>query len=120
MPFTKAMLIKRTLEVLGLLGSGQSVSAEDAESIGGTISGVVAMLQVKRVISLTSELSADAFPDELLLPLATIVARHAAASFGLSGQDLAAIKLLSDDAEDDIRAMFPSERGGQPTPGTYF
>jgi len=120
MAVTKAQLFKHALHVLGVLANGQSVSAEDADTLEPIMASVVALLATKRVIALSSELAADAFPDELLLPLGVILARHAAATYGISGNDLAVIKVMSDDAEDDIRAMFPSERGAQPTPGTYF
>lgn len=120
MSFPLSLLTRRTLEVLGVLGAGQRVSPEDAETIHTITRSVIAMLEARQMISLSSELAIDAFPDELLLPLSILIAYHAAPSFGLSATELAALKFQADDAEDDIRSLTASGTGGQPTPGAYF
>ena len=120
MMVTKTQIIRRVLEILGVVGAGQTVAPEDHQSVEETLRAVIASLDSRYIVSLRSEFAADEFPDDLMLPLATIVARHAAPSFGFAGQELAALKMLADDAELEICAQLQSGRGVQPTPGTYF
>jgi len=120
MIFPVSALIKEILKILGVLGSGQQVSAEDSENIAIIIRGTAAMLEARGIISLVGELACDEIPDELLLPLARIVAYQAAAGYGVPLQELTALKIQADESEQDILSLYPSTRGEQPTPGTYF
>jgi|GEM_PF-1553324 len=120
MTFPLSLLTRRALEVLGVLGAGQSVSAEDAETIRTIATSVIAMLEARQVVSLSRELEDDAFSDELLLPLSVLIAYHSAPSFGLNATELIALKLQADDAESDISSLMVTGRGEQSTPGMYF
>ena len=120
MALTRTQIIRRVLEILGVVGAGQTVAPEDHQSVEETLRAVVASLESRHIVSLRCEFEADEFPEDMLLPLATIVARHAGPSFGFAGQELAALKMLADDAELEICSQLQSGRGVQPTPGSYF
>lgn len=120
MSLSKTQLIRRTLEILGVVGTGQSVSAEDHQCVKETLEAVIASLDRRHIVSLVSHMAADEFPDEIILPLSAIIARHAAPSFGFGGQELGALKMLADDAEQEILSLAVTERGTEPMTSSYF
>jgi len=118
--FTREQVIKKALMILGVIGAGQSVSAEEYETGDVGLRSAVALLSARRVISLEAEYEEQEFPEEIMLPLSRILAYQIAADFGMGGNDLAGIMLTAQDAETDIRAMYDTGRGVQPTPADYF
>lgn len=120
MAVSKTQIIRRVLEILGVVGTGQSISAEEYKCVLDTLEAVVASLEKRNLISFSAALSADEFPEEYALPFAAIIARHSAPSFGFGGQELAALKMMSDEAEADILATFQTERGVEPMAPHYF
>lgn len=120
MSVTKNQLIRRVLEVLGVVGAGQTVSAEESVNIEETLRAVLASLDARGIVSLLAHLEADDIPEEIVLPLSAIVARHAAASFGFGGDELAALKIMADEAEQDIMSVRQTERGVEPSYASYF
>ncbi|MEN3931408.1 hypothetical protein WJT86_10105 [Microvirga sp. W0021] len=120
MSFSKATLIEQALNNLGVLGAGQPVEAEDYAKLDRILKSTVAVLAAQKIIYLEAEYDADEFPDELLLPLAQILASNAASAYQLGGSDVMAARQIALEAEFNIRAMSETERGSQPTPALYF
>jgi len=120
MAYTKQQIAAQALRVLGVLGSGQTISAEDMETMTPIIDGTAAICESEGVCYLVPDLEADDVPAEAFLPFATVVAKWAASSYGVGGQDLAGIQMLSDVAESTLRSFQPSGRGDQPTEADYF
>ena len=120
MSVSKTQIIRRILEILGVIGAGQTVSAEESLTVEETLRAVVASLDARGIVSLFSHLEGDDFPEEIVLPLSAIAARHAATSFGFGGDELSALKMLSDDAEQEILSIRMTERGMEPSAASYF
>lgn len=113
-------IIRMALEILGVIGAGQAVEAEDHDRVLGVMSGTVATLDARHVGNFVAFFQANEIPDEFYMPVATLVARDASASYGFGGSDLMALQARGDDAEITIRAIYPSERGAQPVETEYF
>ncbi len=120
MSFTKATLIEQALNNLGVLGAGQPVAAEDFDRVERVLKSTIALLSAQKVVCLEAEYDADAFPDEVLLPLADILAANAASSYQLGGADVTAARQLAQLAEVGLRSMAETGRGEQATPASYF
>jgi len=120
MYITKAELIELALNNLCVLGTGQPVEVEDAAKMDKILRGTISILSARKVVHLRSEYDTNQIPEELLLPLARILASDAAPAYGIGGQDAMAAKQLAMDAENDIRSIFDTGRGVQPTPADYF
>jgi len=120
MGFTKNQIAAQALRVLGVLASGQTISAEDIETMTPIIDGTAAICEAESICYLVQDLEADDVPAEAYLPFSTIVAKWAASSYGVGGQDLAGIQMLSDLAETTLRSFQPTGRGDQPMEAEYF
>ncbi|MDR1828419.1 MAG: hypothetical protein LBR29_08830 [Methylobacteriaceae bacterium] len=114
MPVSTGQIIRRTLEILGVVGAGQTVSAEDDRLVRETLTAAAATLAARGIVDVEADCAADAIPDDVVLPLAAVVARWAAPAYGFGGTDLAALKMLADEAEADLRSR--PDTSGDPAP----
>ena len=113
-------VVTRALEMLGGIGAGQSVPAEDFEKVFKSLRGAVAWLNERRVVDLISAVEADEIPAQYFDPISMISAFKSAPSYGLGGEIYAGLKALSDEAERDIAQMKPYSWRKQPTTNEYF
>jgi hypothetical protein len=90
---TRDDIIRRALLMLGVLGAGQPVPAEDAEKID--LDAVAEQLAGERVIDLVQWVKAGELPLAVYMPFAGVVAAHHATSFNLPADALAALEAQS-------------------------
>lgn len=112
-------IVKATLNILGVVGAGQHISAEDAANIRSILSAVIDDLDNRNICHLRSNLDADEFDDQYLLTIPRIVAYHAAPSYGFGAERT---EFLSDmqRAETTILSTHNTTRGDQPVETFYF
>lgn len=115
MPSTKDDVTLQALRELQSVGVGQDASVEDAQAIN--LKACIAYLNGRGVADLRNEYFADAFPDDLVLPLARFCAARAAVSFGL-GLDVAVAMEAA--AERDLRALTQVPFVYSPVEADYF
>ena len=113
-------VVTRALQMLGVIGAGQPVPAEDYETVLKSLKGAVAWLNERRVVDLVSYVEANEIPAQYYDPLGMITAYKAAPSYGLGGDTLAAFKALSDGAESDMAQMKPYSWRKSPTTAEYY
>jgi len=70
----------RALQILGVVGAGQSANIEDLEAID--LVAVAASLLAERVCDLTGQVAADEIDDAFMIPFAEVAAADHAAIFG--------------------------------------
>jgi hypothetical protein len=76
---TRVDLIERAATELGALTSGQSLSDEDATTIGALLDPLTLQLSLDGIVDIGDT---DAIPSEYFLPLARLLANEASPSFG--------------------------------------
>lgn len=79
MPKTRSDLINEALDLLGVVGVGQTPSAEDRAVIDGKIEPKIAELARREVVYVPDPDSVD---DEIFDALATLIAEEAGPKFG--------------------------------------
>lgn len=110
---TRQDLIKRTLELLNVIGSGQAPDAEDVQTIDDLIDGRLKELNRSNVMYFGDY---DRFEDEFIDPLATILGDTAAPDFG---QARDAVRVST--AENRLRSMNGSDwTPATVVPSVYF
>jgi hypothetical protein len=102
MSVTEADFIRRVLEELNVLGTGQVVDSDDAAKVKARLSTTFADLSARGVVTVTDIAQAD---DALINPLVAAVAARCARAFAIAGSELAEIVALAEAAERAIRAM---------------
>ena len=78
---TRADLIERAASELGVLPAGQSLSDEDAATLGALVDPLLQQLSLDDVVEIADS---DAVPVEFFLPLARLLANEASPSFGIA------------------------------------
>lgn len=106
---TRRDLIDKALEKLGVLQSGQSPSDEDVDRMDDFVDPVIATLAANGVAYVATS---EEIPVEFYLPIASVLANAAKASFGLAGDPK--LKMEADDAEDLLREI-NRPQGSRPT-----
>lgn len=109
---TKEQLVLRALRELGVVGAGQSASAEDKQAVSDEIPAVMDDLAFRGVWVWGDP---DQIEDRAAVHLAVILANSIAPQFG-DRQDEAK-RLL---AETRLRALRAVELSGQPQTTDYF
>jgi len=110
---TRQDLIVATLKLLNAIAAGQSPEAEDVETVDDTIDGKLNELTARRIWRFADY---DEFEDELIDPLAIILANASAPAFG---QPRNPVSVLA--AEGTLREMRQSDWiPGNVTPSQYF
>lgn len=117
---TNQDVVRRALEVLGVIGSGQPTPAEDFEKVFINMQGAVSWLAERRVVDLESEIEANEIPAQFFDPLSMIVASKVAPAYGLGGEMYINLKALADQAEREIAQMRPYSWRKQPATAEYF
>jgi hypothetical protein len=79
MPKTRTDLINEALDLLGVVGSGQTPAAEDRAVIDGKIAPKLAELARREIVYVPDP---DAVDDEIFDALATLLAEEAGPKFG--------------------------------------
>lgn len=116
---TNLDMITATLNILGVVGAGQTVQAEDEAAVRDYLTAVIASLDKKSVCSLWANYHADEYPDEFYSTLPKIVANAAACHYGL-GADRQILDADAQDAIQDILSTKETERGKQPDTALYY
>ena len=110
---TRQELIEATLELLNVIAAGQSPSAEDVVKVDKTINGKLSELN-RRNIYWSAE--TDEFDEEVIDPLAIILANTNAPAFGQPRNPESVRQ-----AEDTLREFRGSDWSpNDVTPSTYF
>ena len=99
---TREDLIRRSLREIGVLASGQTITAEDNATVDDDVDPMLADLAARGVY--TGAADPDQIPDEAYLHLAIILGQRVAGQFGLQ-RDLVAEK----EAEKALRRLDPVE-----------
>jgi hypothetical protein len=99
---TRAELIEAALQALSAVGAGQDAGAEDQALVDARLDGILAELAARGVCHVGH---ADQIPAAWFEALATIVARHLAKPFALTGPELSDLVALAADAEARLRVM---------------
>lgn len=81
---TRAQLREQAATELGIIGSGQSLSAEDADTLDNYIDPLVLDLSIRGIVYIGDT---DAVESEFFLPLAKLLGNEAAVSFGKQRND---------------------------------
>jgi len=116
---TNLDMITAALNILGVVGAGQSVSAEDEAIIRDYLTASIDFLDKRNVCSLWANYHANDYPDEYYLILPKVVASHAASHYGLSS-DRQILEADAYNAIQEILSTKETERGKQPDAVFYF
>ena len=116
---TNLDMITATLSILGVVGAGQPVQAEDEAIVRDYLSAVIDSLDKQNVCSLWASYHADEYLDEFYLTIPKIVASHAASHYGL-GADRRIFEADAQEAIQSILSNKETERGKQPDTALYF
>lgn len=110
--YTREQWILGALQELGVVGAGQSASAEDAKTVSDRIDSLIADLAIRSVwiVGSTDHIDAEAF-NHLCILLAQVVAGQ----FGQQGDE--SVRLL---AEARLRHLKQQDLSGQPQQTDYF
>lgn len=114
---TRADLVARTAKLLGVIGAGQTLSAEDNESIDAEISSMAATLESESIYRVAS---VDEIEDEAFLWLAHILAVTCCSDFGLSEEGLARKGITRGGAEMRLRVISSVGPTSAPQKAQYF
>lgn len=117
MPRTRADLVSRTAKVLGILAAGQTLSAEDNESIDAEIKAMAATLEAEEIYRLPS---VDEIEDDAFLWLAHVLAVTCCSDFGLSEEGLARKGVTRANAEMRLRVISSIGPTGATLKADYF
>jgi hypothetical protein len=99
---TKSDFIATVLENLGVLAAGQTVSAEDRDTIDRRMTGIFALLSAEDLIDVADEENIDDAPS---LPLADIVTLACVTPYGITGPKLAELKVAEKEARETIKLI---------------
>jgi len=116
---TSLQMIERTLGILGVLGTGQSVQAEDEAVIRSYMTAAIDALDKRGIVSLWASYEADEFEDEHFLTLPRIIAGYAAPQYGMNAE-MAALRADGEEAIQEILSTKTETRGEQPSAPLYF
>jgi hypothetical protein len=97
---TRAELVRKIAENVGLAQPGEVLSAEDVSTIGGAIGPAVAMLGKLEIADIGS---VEEIEEEFFLPLADWIADKIKASYNKPGD--AALAAAAAQAETDMRVL---------------
>jgi hypothetical protein len=95
MPKTVDQVKLRALQILGVASSGQSITAEDSETID--VAATAERLNAERTIDLIGYVQGDDIPDEVFVPFAEVIARDHAAIYGASLAEMEALGMKAED-----------------------
>lgn len=90
---TRAQMIDHVLKRLGVIGAGQSASAEDTDLVGSVLDTVHSQYRKRGL----ANFAISAFPDWAQEPFAKLVAAEAAPHFGLRGD----VSIIGDGREGE-------------------
>jgi len=111
---TRAQMIDKVLQRLGVLGAGQSASAEDADLVGKTLDGIHSQYRKLRL----APFATSAFPDWAQEPYAKIIAAQVAPYFG-KGDDMA-VREDARKGHQELGEQLQGEALGAPVRAEYF
>lgn len=114
---TRNDLINRAAQRLGVLGAGQSLSAEDAQIIGDQIEPVIEELSARRVVYIPDP---DEIEDAYFNGLADCLAAAVAQDFALAGDALATATARASEAERKFRIIQFAGPIDRPVKTEYF
>lgn len=114
---SRSDLVERTAKLLGVIGAGQTLSAEDSASIDAEYPGMVATLEAENIyrVENMAEIEDDAF-----LWLAHVLAVTCCSDFGLSEEGLAKKGVTRVGAEARLRTISSAGPTGQVLQTTYY
>lgn len=112
MAYTQEQLVTLALKQMGVIGAGQSASAEDGADIKSYIPTVMSDLATRNIWAWGDP---DTTPDEAALHIADLLGYAAAPAFGLQRDE--AKRLLS---ESRLRRLNAEVLSGQPLRVDYF
>lgn len=103
---TETTLINQVLGNLGVIGAGETPSAEDSATVQERIRPVIA-----QYIALGIDMSADTtdltdIPDAIFLPLADLIAYECATPFQIGGVKRQELMLLQQQADINLRRIY--------------
>lgn len=105
---TNAELVDAVLENLGVLAEGQTSEPEQTSRIQGRLPSILATLRSTEVFYLGN---ADAIPEDAFNALSDVVAYACHNSFGVTGEELQALKI----ADTEARVALKTIQRGRPT-----
>lgn len=117
---TRAQLISRALERIGVLAAGQSLSAEDSALVDAQIEPLADELAAREVITLGD---LEEFDTSVFHALADCLGYHVAPDFGVSLEELVGLGVDGREggaAERRLRIITASRPLSEPVQGTYF
>lgn len=95
-------LVNKVLSNIGVLGEGQTASAEAQVSVMNAVNPVVAQLSASMVVDITD---INAIPNVYFLELADIVADALKEDFGATGDDAAVLMAAAKDGERRLKNL---------------
>lgn len=81
---TTASLVERALQIVDVVGAGQTASAEDTELAVNALSALIAELSAREIVYVAfdpDDLTLEDIPDELFNPLADVLAADLQTTF---------------------------------------
>lgn len=99
---TTVEFVNKVLANIGVLGEGQTASAEASATVTAAISSVVARLSANIVVDITN---INAVPNVYFLELADIVADALREDFGVTGDDAAVLAAAAKDGERRLKNL---------------
>jgi hypothetical protein len=116
MPKTRDQLIARAAKHLGVLASGQTLSAEDQSAIEDGIDPCLAQLAAEDVVYVGDD---GAIPDEWFNLVASVLAFDLRMDFGKTGEEAIALERNARTAKDALRMMRRGRPTGEAQPTDY-
>lgn len=114
---TKADLVLKILEELGVVATGQSPELEDSVKVAANIDPVIAELSAREIVDVPD---VEAIQSEIFLSLATICAYELRAQFGLVGDALVDLTRKYGEAIDKINVMTRAKPTYEPLRPDYI
>lgn len=117
---TRAQLVIRAAQRIGVLAAGQTLSAEDASLIDDQVDPMAEDLSARQVVSLADTTE---FDQSVFLPLADILGWWVSGDFGVSVQELLGLNVdgsVDGAAEKRLRKVNATRPLGEPVQSQYF
>ena len=114
---TRVDLVDRTAKLLGVIGAGQTLAAEDRQSIDDEIDGMMATLETESIYRVGDD---DQIDDAAFYWLACVLAVTCAPDFGFSEEGLAKKGVTRAGAESRLRKLSAVKPTGSVQRAEYF
>lgn len=113
---TRAELVEKTLENLGVLAAGQSPQVEDTARVTNDLDALMAEFKEREIV----DVPADVIPLAYFKPLAAMVAYECRGSFGVGLEEEAKLKNANDEAIMKLKVMTRVKPTGEPVQTTWI